>query len=357
MQIETYIYPHIVGSLFGQMLGNAWAMPALFQPGQTWDQYGGWLETLVDPAPDHPIYGGFKAGQITNDTQQAIALAQMIVVNRGRISLKRIAKTLLDWYDEVNSKNGVTLDQNAQRAFQALKAGEDPHLTGLHGDTKECAVRVSPIGLIHPGDPEAAIEEAIISCIPTHNSDVAVSATCAMAAAIAQALTPNTTLEDIVDIAIWAANEGLSHGHPWYGPSIGRRIDFAVQLATDSNYSEMERIQNLHDLIGVTLAVGDSVPCAFGILALADGDPVRAAIYASALSGDAGAVGAMACVLAGAWRGIDSIAAEYIATLRRANPQYDLEEIAEGLYAVALRNHSATPHVGSRLLDDILDEN
>ncbi|MCB0211620.1 MAG: ADP-ribosylglycohydrolase family protein [Anaerolineae bacterium] len=357
MQIETYVYPHIAGALFGQVLGSAWAMPAFFQPEQTWDKYGGWLETLVEPAPNHPLYSRLKMGQITGDTQQAIALGQMIVVNRGRVTLKRIVKTLIDWYDKLDSHHSAALSQNVQHAFQALKAGDDPHLTGLHTDTKDSAVRVSPIGLIHPGDPEAAVEEAIISCIPTHYSDIAVSGTCAVAAAVAQALTPNTTLEDIADTAIWAANVGLTHGHPWYGPSIGRRIDFAIQLATDTNYSEMERIQNLHDLIGVTLAVGDSVPCAFGILALADGDPVRAAIYASALSGDAAAVGAMACVLAGAWRGIDSIPAEYIDVLRQANPQYDLEEIAEGLYAVAIRNHSATPHVGTRLLDDILDEN
>lgn len=357
MQIETYVYPHIVGGVFGQALGDAWAMPAFFRPEQTWERYGGWLETLLDPLPDHPLHSSFKMGHVTGSTQQAMALAQAIVTNRGRVTLKRLVRALLDWYDEVDGDNAPFIDPTTRSAIKALKSGEDSHQTGLRGDTSGSAARVSPIGLIHPGDPEAAVEDAIISCIPTHYTDVAVAGACAVAAAVAQALMPNTTLENIANVAIWAANEGFAHGQPWFGPSIGRRIDFAVQLATDSNFSEIERVHNMYDLIGATLSVADAVPCAFGVLALADGDPIRAAIYSAALSGAAGTVGAIACAIAGAWRGLDSLPVAYLDTLRQANPRYDFEEIAEGLYSVALGNHSASPQVGSRLLDDILGKN
>jgi len=47
MELETYLYPHILGGLYGQALGDAWGMPASFRPEQTWSQYGGWLETLL----------------------------------------------------------------------------------------------------------------------------------------------------------------------------------------------------------------------------------------------------------------------------------------------------------------------
>jgi len=72
---------------------------------------------------------------------------------------------------------------------------------------------------------------------------------------------------------------------------------------------------------------------------MAKGNPVEAAIYAAALSGDADTVGAMACAICGAWQGIDAIRPEYIAILNQANPQYDFEETAEALYEIALNNY------------------
>jgi ADP-ribosylglycohydrolase len=355
MDLETYVYPHILGGLYGQALGDAWGMAAYLRPSQTWAYYNGWIEELVSAPPDHPVHAGFKAGQVTDDTQQAMALAQIIIKEAG-ITVEGAARAVVAWYDEIDGDNSPFVGPSTRRAVAALKAGLDPHLTGLQGDTNGGAMRVSPIGLIHPGDPIAAVEDAIIACTPTHFTDVAVSGACAVAAAIAQALTPNTTLEEIVNIAVWAADVGLRRGSPWLGASVARKIDFAVRLATDVNVNDSDRIQNLYDLIGSTLATADAVPCAFGILAMADGDPVEAAIYAAALSGDADTVGAMACAIAGAWRSVDAIPLEHIEILRQANPQYDFEETAEGLFAVALQNHSATPQVGQELLKTIQEE-
>jgi ADP-ribosylglycohydrolase len=355
MDLETYVYPHILGSLYGQALGDAWGTAAYLRPGQTWAYYNGWIESLVDAPPDHPIHAGFRAGQVTDDTQQAIALARRII-KEGGITVEGAARAIVAWYDAAGGDHAAFVGPSTRRAVAALKSGVDPHETGKQGDTNGGAMRISPIGLIHPGNPAAAVEDAITACIPTHFTDVAVSGACAVAAAIAQAMTPDATLEEIITMATWGAEMGLQRGVPWMGASVARKIDFAVQLATDLNISETDRIQNLYDLIGSTLAVADSVPCAFGVLAMADGDPVTTAIYAAALSGDADTVGAIACAIAGAWHGVDSIPLEQIEIIRQANPEYDFEEIAEGLFAVALRNHSATPQVGQDLLNSILEE-
>jgi ADP-ribosylglycohydrolase len=120
---------------------------------------------------------------------------------------------------------------------------------------------------------------------------------------------------------------------------VARKIEFAVQLASDASLMEQDRLQNLYDLIGATLAPADSVPCAFGILAMAGGNPVESAILAAALSGDADTIGAIACAIAGAWQGIDVFPLEHIQTIRQANPQYDFEEIAEALYEIARNNY------------------
>lgn len=55
---------------------------------------------------------------------------------------------------------------------------------------------------------------------------------------------------------------------------------------------------------------------AFGILVLAGSDPLLCARYAATLSGDAGTVAAMACAIAGTWRGAGVFPEQLIAELR-----------------------------------------
>lgn len=355
MDIETFAHAHILGGLYGQALGDAWAMPALLRPELTWERYGGWLESLLPAPADHPVHAGFLAGQVTDDTQQAMALAQ-VIIRDGKITVPAAAAAVVNWYDQIDGDNSPFVGPSTRRAVQALKAGADPFRSGLRGDTNGGAMRISPIGLIHPGDPEAAVTDAVIACTPTHFTDVAISGACAVAAAVARAMTPDTTLADIIDAGVWGADAGLRYGTPWLGASVGRKIDFAVQLATDMKLSEQDRLRNLYDFIGSTLATADSVPCAFGILAMADGNPVDAAIFAAALSGDADTVGAMACAIAGAWQSIDAIPLEYIQTLRAANPRYNFEETAEGLYDVAIKSTRDLPPPGRETLADILGQ-
>ena len=356
MELETYLFPHILGGLYGQALGDAWAMPAAFRPDLTWARYNGWIEEFFPAPPDHPVHAGFLAGQVTDDTQQALALAQSIITD-GQITVEGAARAILNWYKQINGDVSAFVGPSTRKAVAALKAGTDPHLSGLQGDTNGGAMRISPIGLIHPGNPPAAVEDAIIACTPTHFADVAVSGACAIAAAVAQALTPDTTLEDIIGVAVQGADLGLRRGSPWLGASVARKIDVAVQLATDASLTEQDRLQNLYDLIGSTLAPADSVPCAFGVLAMANGKPVETAIFAAALSGDADTVGAMACAIAGAWQGIDAIPMEHIDTLRQANPEYDFEETAEALYEIARNNyHSAPPQINQEIPPDFLTD-
>ena len=343
MELETYLHNHILGGLYGHALGDAWGMAAALRPDQTWSYYQGWLEQLAPGLPDHPIHAGLPAGRVTDDTQQAMALVQTII-NGGQITVENAANAILAWYDQIDGDNSPVVGPSTRRAIKALKAGTDPHQTGLRGDTNGGAMRVTPIGLIHPGNPGAAIEDAIIACTPTHFTDIALSGACAVAAAVAQAMTPDTTLEEIIGVAVQGAEAGVRRGSPWFGASIARKIDFAVRLATDVSLTERDRLQNLYDLIGATLAPADSVPCAFGILAMANGNPIEAAILATTLSGDADTIGAMACAIAGAWQGVDVIPIEHIMVIRQANPEYDFEETAEALYEIARLNyHSAPP--------------
>jgi ADP-ribosylglycohydrolase len=197
-------------------------------------------------------------------------------------------------------------------------------------------MRVSVVGLIHPGDVAGAARDAALQATPTHNTDVAMSGAAAVAGAVAMALAPGAQLDAILNAGIAAAEIGRGLGPTYMGASVARRIRLALEIAGRAD-DPRTRLQEIYDLVGSTLAISESVPAAFGVLAMAGGDPTQTAIYAAALSGDADTVGAMACAIAGAWRGADAIAADVCKTLREANPELDFETTARRLVELAER--------------------
>ena len=330
------LYEHILGGMYGQALGDAWAMPAMLSPQATWDLHGGWIDTLRSAPDSHPVHHGLPAGRITDDTEQAFALAQAILED-GQVTPEGAARAVVAWYDRIDGDHSPYVGPSTRRAVLALKSGGDLHETGSRGDTNGASMRVAPVGLIHPGDVEGAVEDAWRSCIPTHNTDIAISGAAAVAGAIAEALRPGTSLDEIVGAGQRAADLGRQYGCPWMGASVSRRIDLAVEIAR-SRLPERARLQEIYDVIGCTLAISESVPAAFGVLVMAEGSPQRTAMYAAGLSGDADTVAAMACAIAGAWKGVEAFDRGVLAKLREANPEYDFEATAKGLLAVAEKN-------------------
>lgn len=326
----------ILGGVYGQALGDAFAMPALLTPRDTWNYYHGWITTF-HPGPDfHPFHSGMVAGRVTDDSEQAFALAEEII-REGGVSVEGIARAVMNWYDRVDGDNCPYVGPSTRRAVLAMKRGVDLKQTGRFGDTNGASMRVSPVGLIHPGDIESAVQDAYLSCIPTHNTNVAVSGAAAIAGAIAAALVDGSTLDDIIAAGVRASEMGRASTESWIGASVGRRIEMAVQIARSAR-PELDRLQDIYDLVGATLAITEAVPSAFGVLVMAEGDPLKTAMYAAQLSGDADTIGAMAVAMAGAWKGIEAFPAWVVEGLRTANPEFDFDALAEGLYQLALAN-------------------
>jgi ADP-ribosylglycohydrolase len=326
----------VLGGVYGQALGDAWAMPALLTPDETWNYYHQWFSDFY-PGPDnHPFHRGFIAGRVTDDTEQAYALAEEIV-REGKVTVAGSARAIMAWYDRIDGDNCSYVGPSTRRAVLAMKRGVDVYQTGRYGDTNGASMRVSPVGLIHPGDVEGAVRDTYLSCVPTHHTDVAVSGAAAIAGAVAVAMQPGVSLDDIVAAGMRAADMGRQYDEHWIGASVSRRIRMAVEIAR-STRSEHERLQDIYDLVGATLAITESVPSAFAVLVMADGDPMKTATYSAQLSGDADTIGAMATAIAGAWRGIEAFPAWVTEKLRVANPEMDFDGIADGLYHLALAN-------------------
>jgi ADP-ribosylglycohydrolase len=324
----------ILGGLFGQALGDAWGMPAYFDPQQTWEKFG-WIESFLPAPDDHEVHTGLPAARITDDSEQAFSLARAYI-EAGGVTLNATIKAIVDWYDRTGGDQSRYVGPSTRRGVQALKRGDDPIQAGRMGDTNGAAMRVSVVGLLHPNDPMGAIEDAAISCIPTHGTNAAISGASAVAAAVSVAMRDDATLDAIIAAGILGAELGRKKGTRWLHASVTRRIESAVAIARKGG-DPMSRLIEIYDSVGTSLAIGETIGAAFGVLVMAEGDPKQTAIYAANLSGDADTVGAIACAIAGAHKGIGAIAREYTDQLERdpVFASYDVRGIAEGIETLA----------------------
>ncbi len=327
----------ILGGLYGQALGDAWGMPAYFDPQQTWERFG-WVETFLPAPDDHEVHAGLPAGRITDDSEQAFSLARAYL-EAGAITVEATVRALIDWYDRTGGDQSLYVGPSTRRGMQALKRGDDPRLAGRTGDTNGAAMRVSVVGLLCAGDPLAAVEAAEISALPTHGTNVAISGAAAVAAAVAVACRPDATLDTLIAAGLMGAELGRKRGVKWIGASVTRKIEQAVAIARKGG-DPLTRCHELYDVVGASLAITETVGAAFGVLVLADGDPALAARYAAALSGDADTIGAIACALAGTLRGFDSIPA-WAVTALEADPvfqEYGVRALAQGILSFIGQN-------------------
>ena len=320
----------ILGGLYGQALGDAFAMPAQVHPDDTERSFG-WLDSWQDAPDDHIVHAGLPAGRITDDSEQAYSIAQA-VIDAGGVTLEAAVDGLITWYDRVDGDNSPYVGPSTRRGVNALKAGEDARTTGLWGDTNGAPMRISPIGLLHPGDIEGAVADTVTVCMPTHFTQPAVSGAAAVAAAVATAMVDGVTLGDVIAAGLRGAEMGREHGRRWFGCSVPFKIRQALEIAK-SEAENRFRLRRIYDEVGATLNVPETVGAAFGLLAMADGDPKETAILAANLSGDADTIGAIACAIAGTFAGFDAISAEDIAVLEcdLVFGEYKVRAIAAGL--------------------------
>ncbi len=324
----------ILGCLYGQALGDAFAMPAQVHPDDT-ERCFGWLDSWQPAPADHLVHAGLPAGRITDDSEQAFSIAQA-VIDVGAVTLDAAVKGLVAWYDRVDGDNSPYVGPSTRRGLNGLKAGEDPRTTGLWGDTNGAPMRIAPIGTLHPGDIEGAVADAVTVCMPTHFTLPAVSGAAAVAAAVAGALVDGASLDDVIAAGLRGAELGAAHGRRWFGCSIPFKIEQALDIAK-SDAELRPKLRRLYDEVGATLNVPETVGAAFGLLALGQGDPKQTAILAANLSGDADTIGAIACAMAGAFAGFDALPAEDISVLENDEvfQSYNVREIAAGLQRLA----------------------
>ena len=309
---EEIAFNRALGALVGGALGDAMGMPTqLLSPAEIKADYG-FVDHFLDPAPDHPVSRGLKAGAVTDDTEQTLLLASVLLKSGRSFDHQAWVNALIAWEEDIKARGGYDLlGPSTKRAIDAINAGTSPEEAGRHGETNGAAMRIAPVGILVPPS-EALVARVAETCRATHNTTIAISAAAAVATVISRGI-DGADWREALGFAVAAARAGEKQGHWVPGGTIAARIEWALDMV-DGCLVE-EGISRVFDRLGTGVISQESVPAAFAVLKLAEGDAWKAAVIAANLGGDTDTIGAIAGSMAGACAGYDSLPAERIESL------------------------------------------
>ena len=300
------------GALAGLALGDALGMPTqAMSPEQIRAVYGR-ITGLVDGDASQPYAPGMPAGSVTDDTEQALLVASLLVRGRGsssgRVALDagEFAHALLAWEDSMIERGSLDLlGPSTKAALERVRAGEDPLSVGGAGTTNGAAMRVTPIGIaISTADPEAFANAVWSSCQVTHATRQGFQSAALVAAAVSMGIdTPRSAASDMTAL-LWKAVsyvDSLPERGAWTpDPDVVAATRRAMQLVANPASSSLEC---LVEQVGTSVASAQAIPMAFALLAR-DPSP-QALLDAANLGGDTDTIGAIAGAILGAALGVE----------------------------------------------------
>lgn len=344
----------ILGLAVGDALGGS---TEGYPPEAIRERFGGWVVDIVGPwSPDwrhaRPISPLHKGdGHVTDDTLMTIALANVYERVRDHLTPFDLAEHLVPELTErviyVPEFERETVLLN--RVFLAEKylvlrlrsAGMDPREAGV-GNVVNCgaAMYMAPVGIVNAGDPAGAYREAI-DLAGAHQSSYGREAAGVMAAAVAAALRPGATVDDVVAACLALARDGT------------RAAIAAVTEAARGVAGWEAAIPVLRDAVRPFDTVGEhyrepdvdarrpsrrasieELPVALGFLVATGGSYVDAVLGGVNYGRDSDSIAQMAGSVAGALHGEAAVPQRWVDAVSAASRR-DFRAVADGLARVA----------------------
>ena len=318
-----------IGALYGLAIGDALGMPTqLMSRDEVANRYGV-IDRFRAAEAGHPLAGGLPAGHVTDDTEQALLLARLLVEGHGHIAKGAFARALVEWEDGMRARGSLDLlGPSTKRAVQAVLDGEPLATAGRFGTTNGAAMRVAPVGIIRSWQPiDTLVDLVVEASMVTHNTGVAIAGAAAVAAAVSAGI-DGAEFAAAVDAALEAARIGATRGYWVAAADVASRIRLAIALADPADVDGS--LTRIYEIVGTSLATQESVPAAFGLLATFPDDPWRAACAAATLGGDSDTIAALAGAIGGALGGTTAFPRQAREMVVAVNV-LDLEAVADSL--------------------------
>ena len=322
---NTRLFNAVYGSLVGGAIGDAMGGVTQMMTYEHISQVFGVVNSL-HPRGATPEAARFEpgapAGQVTDDTRLRNLLCGAIIRKGGRVTADDWAET---WLDDMEGWFYTPVVNAYHKVFTKTAPPREAGRGNMGSNST--AMSISPVGLVNACDPRQAALDAYNVAGLVHEG-YARDAACAIAAAVADAVRVEATVDSIV----LAAVQFLAADN-----DIGWRVEKAVGLArSEGTYEGFRRafydtmllpwpqkallgskpLEGFYD----TAEPRETVPAVFGLLIIAGGDFARSVICATNFGRDADTIASILGSIAGALGGATSIPRHWIETVEAANP-------------------------------------
>lgn len=307
--MATDVTDSVYGCLIGGAIGDSLGAPV---EGWTHDRIQEEYGTLEEFKQYYMPYSNTEPGTITSDTTMRHYLCLALVEYDGRVTPADFADVLREHL------NPDRVWINEEIVVKKLSAGIDPWDAGRGSvpDNKATSA-IPPIGIINAGDPEQAYQDGynIASLLQDGHHR---HATATVAAGVAEAISPDATIESIVE-TMMDQSTGV----------VTRALDIALGYVEATDSTE-ELIETLYDRFldwqwpavhwdrekynsGELFSAStlETLPTAVAILASCEGDVNRSIVQGVNYGRDSDAVATVAGSLAGTLNGADKIDDEW----------------------------------------------
>ena len=299
---------------------------------------------FVTAPNDHEICPGLAAGTITDDTQQALILADHLIANAGEFDADSFAASLLEWERLMRASGSLDLLGPSTKAALEQVGKHGASVVSLAGTTNGASMRIPAVGLINSlisaNEARFLIEQVRLVNQISHNSWQANFAATFVAVVISSGL-------DGFDLeAAFAAGFIATELQ-----AVTAGVDFAQsrfsQLRDEGFHEPRTLLQTLGENFalafiegnyGTSLESEESVVTAVVLAALAPEDPYQAALWGAKLGGDSDTIAAISAAMVaacGGWSAQMDWATEFVL----ATNKLELEQRAKNLVAFRGRKH------------------
>jgi ADP-ribosylglycohydrolase len=345
---ETELYKKVAGCIFGGAVGDAFGGPIETMHYKFIRQlHEGTVKDLISyntrPSDFHQAGDSSGAyawsvepGTYTDDTRLQILITKAIIERKGRVSADDLADTWMREMDVSKYWHSIA------NAYHRIAIGRTPIREAGIGNIPDnsSAMCIGPIGIINAGNPRQAALDAYDVASLSHDG-YSREAACVIAAAVAEAMNPSTTVNAIIEASTaLLPNKETS--------AVYQSMVKAIELAEKAEDTEKLTELYYHELIVPWIRRADvyhtdderfslsvdpleSVPCALGMFYKTDGKYRDCVTACGNFGRDCDTIACMAGYISGAFNGIDGIPQKWVEQSKGANPEPDLEQLCIGL--------------------------
>jgi len=298
----------VVACLQGVAVGDAMGkMTEGYHPEEIVKTYGGPIIGFRKPIQPESTFK-WKYAEVTDDTRFTLLMAKSIT-SKGKVDSEDITKRI--------KRYPIKGWPRWQEFCKAMQGGKKARINfAAIADTNGAPMRVSPIGIINkPENIEKIVLDIESTCKMTHYARSALSAACAIAAAISAAI-EGWSKQEVIELAIKASEFGEKLGVEDGNPKVSHRIKLGIEIVKEYTGADLAPFL-CHELNSPGFKAWESVPYALGMAyGLHNAKDVILGIVNQ--GGDADSVASMAGSLSAAMSP-ETLPGEWIETVEKAN--------------------------------------